>query len=96
MQNKEQAISDLTGENDHLSGALNAAEGRLTELYADQVRMEDELSTRIEVLEKLRVQSREMDKERRDLQRRYNEQVRSSVPGCLHVLTYPPDISIRS
>jgi predicted nuclease with TOPRIM domain len=75
VQNKEQTITELTSENDHLSSALNSAEGRLAELYADQNRMEDELATRIEVVEKLRIQSRELEKERRDLQRRYNEQV---------------------
>jgi phage host-nuclease inhibitor protein Gam len=79
LQNKEQALSDLQKENDHLSSALNAAESRLAENYADQMRMEDEMAARIEVLEKLRTQSRELEKERRDLQRRYNEQVSRSA-----------------
>jgi predicted nuclease with TOPRIM domain len=84
VQNKEQAINNLTSENDHISAALNSAEGRLTELYADQTRMEDELATRIEVVEKLRVQSREIEKERRDLQRRYNEQVSTIMVHSRH------------
>jgi hypothetical protein len=33
------------------------------------------MSARIEVAEKLRTQVRELEKERRDLHRRYNEQV---------------------
>jgi len=37
--------------------------------------MEEELSARIEVTEKLRTQVRELEKEKRDLHRRYNEQV---------------------
>ena len=48
----------------------------MAELYADQRRAEDELGARIEVIEKLRSQVRELEKERRDLLRRYNEQVR--------------------
>lgn len=75
LQNKEQTISEMTAENDHLHSALNAAESRLAELYADQTRSEEETATRMEVSEKLRTQMRETEKERRDLQRRYNEQV---------------------
>lgn len=37
--------------------------------------MEEELSTRIEVIDKLRAQTRDLEKEKRDIQRRYNEQV---------------------
>lgn len=77
LQNKEQALGELQKENDHLSSALNAAESRLAEHYADQSRMEDEMAARNEVMEKLRTQARELEKERRDLQRRYNEQTAS-------------------
>lgn len=59
-----------------MSSSLNTAEGRLAELYADQGRAEDELAARIEVIEKLRSQVRDLEKEKRDIQRRYNEQVR--------------------
>ena len=76
MQDKEQTIAQLTTENDNLTSALNAAESRLQELYADQNRMEEEMAARMEVAEKLRTQVRELEKEKRDLQRRYNEQVR--------------------
>ena len=54
---------------------LNAAETRLNELYTEQNRMEEEMAARIEVVEKLRTQVRELEKEKRDLHRRYNEQV---------------------
>lgn len=56
--------------------ALNSAESRLNDLYADQARMEEEMAARIEVAEKLRAQVKELEREKRDLQRRYNEQVR--------------------
>ena len=47
----------------------------MQELYADQSRMEEEMAARMEVAEKLRTQVRELEKEKRDIQRRYNEQV---------------------
>jgi septal ring factor EnvC (AmiA/AmiB activator) len=75
LENKEQSVLQITKENDQLSSSLNTAEGRLAELYADQGRAEDELAARIEVIEKLRSQARELEKEKRDIQRRYNEQV---------------------
>lgn len=78
LQNKEQSFTELTTESDHLHSALNAAESRLAELYADQARAEDEMATRMEVAEKLRSQVREAEREKRELQRRYNEQVRLS------------------
>ena len=37
--------------------------------------MEEEMAARMEVIEKLRTQVRELEKEKRDIQRRYNEQV---------------------
>ncbi|KDQ63628.1 hypothetical protein JAAARDRAFT_119974 [Jaapia argillacea MUCL 33604] len=74
LQNKEQLITTLTTESDKLSSALNAAEGRLTELYTDQSRMEDEMAGRIDVIDKLRIQARDLEKEKRELQRRYFEQ----------------------
>ncbi|TFK30547.1 hypothetical protein FA15DRAFT_662522 [Coprinopsis marcescibilis] len=74
VQDKEQTIGALTTENNNISSALNAAETRLAELYAEQSRWEMELAQRIEVAEKLREQLREVEKEKRDVQRRYNEQ----------------------
>ena len=81
LQTKDQTISTLTGENDIIQSALNTAETRLNEFYADQGRMEEEMATRIEVAEKLRSQVRELEKEKRDIQRLYNEQV-SVVTYC--------------
>ncbi|TFY83770.1 hypothetical protein EWM64_g231 [Hericium alpestre] len=74
VQTKEQTITTLTKENSNLSSALNAAETRLSELYTEQARMEEDLSARIEVVDKLRSQVRELEREKRDLHRRYNEQ----------------------
>jgi septal ring factor EnvC (AmiA/AmiB activator) len=86
LENKEQSILNITKENDKLASALNSAEGRLSELYADQNRAEEELAARIEVIEKLRTQVRELEKEKRDIHRRYNEQVCVSIFVSLQVL----------
>lgn len=76
MQDKEATIATLASDNKNLTVALNAAETRLNELYNEQARWEMEMAQRIEVADKLREQVREIEKEKRDLQRRYNEQVR--------------------
>ncbi|KAE9410977.1 hypothetical protein BT96DRAFT_912359 [Gymnopus androsaceus JB14] len=78
LQDKDQTISTLNTENDNLTSALHAAETRLNELYADQSRSEQELAQRIDISEKLRSQVRELEKEKRDLLRRYNEQTSTS------------------
>lgn len=84
LQDKDQTISTLSSENDELTSALHAAEIRLNELYADQGRSEQELAQRINISENLRSQVRELEKEKRDLLRRYNEQVSYdlSSAGC--------------
>lgn len=79
MQDKEATISTLASDNKNLTVALNAAETRLNELYNEQARWEMEMAQRIEVADKLREQVREIEKEKRDLQRRYNEQVRATA-----------------
>lgn len=79
LQDKEQLISSYVTENNSLTSSLSDAETRLNELYAEQSRWEMELAQRIDVSEKLRDQVRELEKEKRDIQRRYNEQVRTSV-----------------
>lgn len=76
VQDKEATITTLATENSNLTLSLNAAETRLNELYNEQSRWEMEMAQRIEVADKLREQVRELEKEKRDLQRRYNEQVR--------------------
>ncbi|KAF9229407.1 hypothetical protein BS17DRAFT_771411 [Gyrodon lividus] len=74
LQNKDQIISALTTDNDSLMSSLNVTESRLNDLYADQARMEEEMAARMEVSDKLRAQVRELEKEKRDIQRRYNGQ----------------------
>ncbi|KAJ3547582.1 hypothetical protein NMY22_g1594 [Coprinellus aureogranulatus] len=77
VQDKEATIATLSTENKNLTSALNAAETRLHELYNEQSRWEMEMAQRIEVTDKLREQVREIEREKRDLQRRYNEQTSS-------------------
>ncbi|KAK7058866.1 hypothetical protein VNI00_001490 [Paramarasmius palmivorus] len=77
LQDKEQTISSLSTENGNLISTLHAAEERLNDLYAEQSRSEMELAQRIEVADKLRAQVRELEKEKRDVMRRYNEQTTS-------------------
>ncbi|KAJ7706066.1 hypothetical protein B0H17DRAFT_1156460 [Mycena rosella] len=74
VQNKDQTIATLSSENANLASALHAAESRINELYTDQSRSELDLAQRIEISENLRAQVRELEKEKRDVQRRYNEQ----------------------
>lgn len=49
----------------------------MTELYADQARFEEETVARLELVERLRGQAHELEKEKRELLRRYNDQVSS-------------------
>jgi DNA-binding XRE family transcriptional regulator len=79
VQDKDQTITLLTTENASLTSSLNAAKTRVNELYADHRRLEDEMATRIEVAEKLRQQVRDLEKEKRDVLRRYNEQVTVAI-----------------
>ncbi|KAG8906199.1 hypothetical protein FRB99_007415 [Tulasnella sp. 403] len=74
LQNQEQAVTATTAENDNLAAALSVAESRLAELYSEQARMEEDMAARVELVEKLRIQVKELEKEKRDALRRYNEQ----------------------
>lgn len=76
LQDKDQTIASLMAENTNYQSAIGTAEIRLNEFFADQARNEEEMNARIEVAERLRTQLREIEKEKRDIQRRYNEQVR--------------------
>lgn len=80
LQNKDQELANLTSENENLSSALNAIESRVAELYTEQGRMEEELAGRLDIVDKLRSQMRELEKDKRDLQKRYNEQVGTFNP----------------
>jgi len=68
-------ISSLTKENSGLQTAVSQAETRLNELYADQSRWEEELAKRLQLTDNLRAQLRELEKEKRELTKRYNDQV---------------------
>ncbi|KAF8167992.1 hypothetical protein B0H34DRAFT_792652 [Crassisporium funariophilum] len=74
LQDKDQLIANYVTENNNLTSSLSDAEVRLNELYSEQSRWEMELAQRIDISEKLREQVRDLEKEKRDLQRRYNEQ----------------------
>ncbi|TFY61943.1 hypothetical protein EVJ58_g4188, partial [Rhodofomes roseus] len=74
LQDKDQTIATLTTDNDNVNSALKTAETRLAEMYAEQNRMEEEMAARIDIAEKLRTQVRDLEKDKRDIQRRYNEQ----------------------
>jgi hypothetical protein len=50
--------------------------------------MDQELGVRHELAEKLRGQLRELEKEKRDLTRRYNEQARFQWTIRFHMLTF--------
>ncbi|KAF8337900.1 uncharacterized protein EI90DRAFT_3040979 [Cantharellus anzutake] len=77
VHEQDAIISALNAESKNFISALTAAEARMQEMDADQARMEDELATKNEVAEKLRSQIRELEKEKRDLQKRYNEQTQT-------------------
>lgn len=79
VQEHEATIASLTSDNLTLHTAIAAAETRITDLYEEQARMEDELAARNIVTEKLRNQIREIEKEERDLRKRYNDQVGTQV-----------------
>ncbi|KAG9051339.1 hypothetical protein FS837_009606 [Tulasnella sp. UAMH 9824] len=74
IQEHEQTISEANRSNGSLTSSLASAEARLVELYAEQSRMEEELAAKLEIIEKLRTQVKELEKEKRETIRRYNEQ----------------------
>lgn len=47
----------------------------MAELYADQARMEEETVTKLDLVDMLRAQVLELEREKRDVVRRYDEQV---------------------
>ncbi|KAG8840648.1 hypothetical protein FRB91_005841, partial [Serendipita sp. 411] len=74
IQDLDNTVSTLAADNAKLQTSLTQTENRLTEFYADQARMDNELAVRHELAEKLRGQLREFEREKRELTRRYNEQ----------------------
>ncbi len=75
IQDLDSTVSTLATENASLQTSLTQTETRMAELYADQGRTEEELGMRHELAEKLRSQLREVEKEKRELTKRYNDQV---------------------
>lgn len=88
LQDNAQLLNNYVTENSSLTSALSAAESRLNDFYLEQSRWEMELAQRLDITEKLREQIRELEKEKRDLQRRYNEQVWFNLSGLLYLPTY--------
>ena len=72
----EQTVTSTTQENDTLTSALASAESRLGEFYGEQARMEEEMAGTLEVIDRQREAMKDMEREKRDVLRRYNEQVR--------------------
>lgn len=58
---------------------LDTAKRRIDELLNEQARMEDELSGRIEVLDNLRANVRELEREKKEATKRYREQVSGKI-----------------
>ncbi|KAG8843510.1 hypothetical protein FRB96_004017 [Tulasnella sp. 330] len=74
IQSHEQTIGNTSEDNKNLTSSLSVAESRLAELYADQTRMEEDMAAKLGVIDKLRIQVKDLEKEKRDFARRYNEQ----------------------
>ncbi|KAF8313809.1 hypothetical protein DL93DRAFT_2228267 [Clavulina sp. PMI_390] len=77
VQELEATINGLNTTNTTLHTSITDAEVRIAELYDDQARMEDELASRNVVTEKLRNEIHELEKEERDLRKRYNDQTQT-------------------
>ncbi|KAM0788970.1 hypothetical protein ACM66B_003043 [Microbotryomycetes sp. NB124-2] len=73
----ERERDGLTTTSTALQHDLQAAKQRVDELLNDQARMEEELAGRMEVLDKLRTQVRDLERDRRDTTKRYREQADS-------------------
>lgn len=71
----EQTVTTLMQEDDGVKSALHAAEERLTDFYTSQSRMEDEMAARLDLVDRLRAQIQDLERENRDVTKRYNEQV---------------------
>ncbi len=75
IQDLDSTVSNLANENAKLQTTLTQAESRLSEYYTEQSRMDQELGVRMDLAEKLRAQLRDMEKEKRELTKRYQDQV---------------------
>ncbi|KAF8486649.1 hypothetical protein JB92DRAFT_3130814 [Gautieria morchelliformis] len=67
-------LKELTTGNATVLSTLHAAGSRLAVLYADQSRMEEDIVTCMEIAEKRRSQVQDLEREKREVLRRYTEQ----------------------
>ncbi|KAF8602381.1 hypothetical protein BDV93DRAFT_557630 [Ceratobasidium sp. AG-I] len=81
LSNRDETIAKLNTEIAEMQAAMGQGEARLMELYADQERweteragLEEEIGKKSNVIDKLRIQLREIEKENRDGSRRLAEQ----------------------
>ncbi|KAG9099647.1 hypothetical protein FRC06_005054 [Ceratobasidium sp. 370] len=81
LLSRDEAITELQGQITEMQTTMGMGEGRLAELYADQERwetdrakLEEDIAKKNNVIDKLRVQLRELEKENRDSTRRLTEQ----------------------
>lgn len=81
LANRDETIAELQGQISEIRVSMSFGEGRLAELYAEQerwegerARLEEELAKKNNVIDKLRAQLREIEKETRDSTRRLAEQ----------------------
>jgi hypothetical protein len=95
----DQALEQTQAKDDHAARAeedrarlgkdLDTAKRRIDELLNEQARMEDELSGRIEVLDKLRANVRELEREKKEATKRYREQVSGELVFRLFAVPVP-------
>ncbi|QRV80334.1 TATA element modulatory factor 1 DNA-binding domain protein [Ceratobasidium sp. AG-Ba] len=81
LASRDESIAELQAQISEMRVTMGFGEGRLSELYADQerweserARLEEELAKKNNVIDKLRAQLREIEKESRDSTRRLAEQ----------------------
>jgi chromosome segregation ATPase len=76
VQERDQQLLSLNDQVLQLRNSLTTTEKQLLDAFNEQVRMEEEICSHQTVTEKLREQLKEAEKERREVNRRYHEQVR--------------------
>ncbi|KAG8724253.1 hypothetical protein FRC09_020617 [Ceratobasidium sp. 395] len=81
LASRDESIAELQGQIKEMRATMGQGEGRLAELYADQERweaeragLEEDIAKKNNVIDKLRIQLRELEKENRDSTRRLTEQ----------------------
>ncbi|KAG9106434.1 hypothetical protein FRC07_008844 [Ceratobasidium sp. 392] len=81
LASRDESIAELQGQIKEMRATMEQGGGRLAELYADQERweaerasLEEDIAKKNNVIDKLRTQLRELEKENRDNTRRLTEQ----------------------